>query len=136
MVFFGCGNKSCPGIIFFLKIGRKSICEDGKANLEVRRWGVAAVSNLHWRCQGQELPVTPRKALFFGNGALWKAPGGGVVKNCSTEFVKSKVFRWQEAHFEGCTFPMWRACRPQTKKSRSRKLQIATHEFSLGASDI
>ena len=76
LVFFGCGNKSCPGIKFVLKIGRKSIFEDGKANLEVRRWGVAAVSNLHWRCQGQELPGTPRKALFFGNGALWKAQGG------------------------------------------------------------
>ena len=59
-------------------------------------------------------------------------PKRDFMKNCSAEFVKLKVSRGQEALFEGCTFPMWRPCRPQTKKSGGRNLQIGNQALSQG----
>ena len=136
LVFFGCGNKSCPGINFFFE-NRKKIDlrrrqgEFGSQTLGSRRRVKSSLAMPRPRTAGDAAEGT-----FLWKRSTLESSGGGFVKSCSAKVIKSKLFRGQEAHFEECTFTKSRACRPQTKKSRSRKLQIATHEFSLGASDI
>ena len=89
----------------------------------------------------QAMPIPGTAGEATESAFLWKretfeSSKGRFAENCSAEFVKSMVFRSQQALFEGCTFPMWRPCRPQTQKSGNRKLQIENHEFSTGRDEI
>ena len=71
------------------------------------------------------------EGTFRWKRSTFERPEGDFVENCSAEIVKCKVFRGQEALFEGCAFQMWRARHRQTKTGR-RKLENGNDALSQG----
>ena len=86
--------------------------------------------NLRRRCQYQELSGRPRRPLSVENGTLLKSRDGILKRTAQPNLQTCNVFRVQEAFFEGCTFPMWPPCRPQTTKSGKRKLKNGNHALN------
>ena len=77
--------------------------------------------NLDESSQAMLIPGTGGKAAegtFRWKRSTLERPERDFVENCSVRIVKCKVFQGQEALFEGCTFQMWRARRPQAKQTR------------------
>ena len=91
--------------------------------------------NLDESSQAVLIPGTGGKAAegtFRWKRNTFERPEGDFVENCSVRIVKCKVFQGQEALFEGCTFQMWRARRPQANKRGRWKLENGNVALSQG----
>ena len=92
-----------------------------KIDLRNRQGGFQskALRSQHLAKSSQAMPIPgtageAAESTFRWKRSTFESSRGGVVKHCSTAFVKRKVSRGQEALFEECTFPMWSPCRPET----------------------
>ena len=93
------------------------------------------IQNLTKSSQAMSIPRIAgeaAEATFRWKRSTFEWGLGYCEKNCSSEFVKCRVFQVQEALFEGCTFPMWPPCGPQTNKSGRRKLENRNVALSQG----
>ena len=91
--------------------------------------------NLDESSQAMLIPGTGGKAAegtFRWKRSTFERHWWYFEKSCSTEVVKCRVFQIQDALFERCTFQMWRARRPQAKKTGRWKLENGNVALSQG----
>ena len=91
--------------------------------------------NLDESSQAMWIPRTAGEAAevtFRWKRSTLERPERDFVENCSARIVKCRVFQGQEALFEGCTFQMWRARRPQANKTGRWKLENGNVALSQG----
>jgi hypothetical protein len=108
------------------------------STLKIKTWRATEVLRIQNLTKSSQAMSIPRiageaaEATFRWKRSTFEWGLGYCEKNCSSEFVKCRVFQVQEALFEGCTFPMWPPCRPQTKKTGRRKLENRNVALSQG----